>query len=107
MFKTIVKIFNRKKTEDEVLTIPYHHDAGHGWYEVTHRLVTGLNFHKKISKYSYISLDKKVIFLEEDVDAGVLFAALHKVKIKYKIFDVDNGQYSFIRSLLGYDHTQL
>jgi len=49
-------------------------DCGHGWLEVERKELTKLGIENDISGFSYQKGTK--VYLEEDLDAGVLFKAL-------------------------------
>lgn len=62
------------KGRNQVATIIFHEDGGHGWLQVQKSLVQDLEIEKKISTYSYI--DKQFYYLEEDCDLTVFFIAM-------------------------------
>lgn len=87
------------------MKITYHHDAGHGWLEVSlQQALTVRTPLKKISGYSYVGLKgfAPTLYLEEDCDAGVFLdaadAAGRKVEVVHKHHDGD----CFIRQLADY-----
>ena len=88
-------------TLDKVFT--KHDDAAHGWLEVTYDDLIDLNIQSKISNASYIDSNKKLIYLEEDVDM-TLFMKSYKEKYKKGItYVVDNNFHIHpIRDLPGY-----
>ena len=74
-------------------------DPGHGWLEVTRKELEELNIANKISSYSYLSKDGKIVYLEEDCDAGVFIKAakITKDDIIYKY-----QENIFVRRLSNY-----
>lgn len=85
------------KFRKEKVIIPYHYDLGHGWFEATEKLVKSLGIYLSITGYS--RRDKKNMYLEEDVDAGLLLIGLKAKRIPYQIVRVDDGIDSFIKNL--------
>jgi hypothetical protein len=71
------------------MKILFHHDAGHGWYQVSRADVERLGIQNQISRYSYEN--DGACYLEEDCDASLLFAALRDHKIAHR---VDTGTYT-------------
>jgi hypothetical protein len=66
--------------------ITFHHDAGHGWYQVPKDLCDAfLKITDKITRFSY--QNNLSYFLEEDCDAAILFSALDTRGIKYNIIN--------------------
>tara|TARA_Y100001937_G_scaffold27041_1_gene38803 strand:+ start:234 stop:509 length:276 start_codon:yes stop_codon:yes gene_type:complete len=88
-------------TLDKVFT--KHDDAAHGWLEVTYDDLIDLNIQSKISNASYIDSNKKLIYLEEDVDM-TLFMKSYKEKYKKGITYVVDNNFDIhpIRDLPGY-----
>ena len=88
-------------TLDKVFT--KHDDAAHGWLEVTYDDLIDLNIQSKISNASYIDSNKKLIYLEEDVDM-TLFMKSYKEKYKKGITYVIDNNFDIhpIRDLPGY-----
>jgi len=54
----------------------WHADPGHEWLEVRHDLIQALGIENLISKYSYISRDGSLVYLEGDCDAEPLLEVL-------------------------------
>ena len=88
-------------TLDKVFT--KHDDAAHGWLEVTYDDLIDLNIQSKISNFSYIDSNKKLIYLDEDVDM-TLFMKSYKEKYKKGITYVIDNNFDIhpIRDLPGY-----
>tara|TARA_Y100001938_G_scaffold98921_1_gene135346 strand:- start:452 stop:727 length:276 start_codon:yes stop_codon:yes gene_type:complete len=88
-------------TLDKVFT--KHDDAAHGWLEVTYDDLIDLNIQSKISNFSYIDSNKKLIYLDEDVDM-TLFMKSYKEKYKKGITYVVDNNFDIhpIRDLPGY-----
>ena len=88
-------------TLDKVFT--KHDDGAHGWLEVTYDDLIDLNIQSKISNFSYIDSNKKLIYLEEDVDM-TLFMKSYKEKYKKGITYVVDNNFDIhpIRDLPGY-----
>ena len=82
------------------LAIKHHHDAGHGWIEARRDDVEGWGIAEKLSGYSYQNGDK--IFLEEDCDAAKYLEAVRAQGFDYTIVEVNDGDYSRIRSYQQY-----
>jgi hypothetical protein len=59
----------------KTFTITIYADAGHAWGKVKRRVLHSLGIANSISAYSYQHNDN--VFLEEDVDLGILITALH------------------------------
>ena len=67
------------------ISLTFHSDPSHGWLAVPMKMLREMGIHKLISSYSYMSLDGKMAYLEEDCDAGVfLDATEHNVKFVEK-----------------------
>lgn len=66
-------------------TYKFHCDGGHGWLEVPIREILTHKITDKISSYSYLDIDKQVVYLEEDCDAGVFMdtAQVHGDNIEF------------------------
>ena len=76
-------------TLDKVFT--KHDDGAHGWLEVTYDDLIDLNIQSKISNFSYIDSNKKLIYLEEDCDM-TSFMKSYKEKYKKGItYVIDNN----------------
>ena len=71
--------------------IEYHNDPAHGWYKVTSIELRQLGIEHKISNFSYRA--NGVYYLEEDQDAGIYFAELNKMGVKYQIKDVYHNEF--------------
>ena len=78
-------------------------DSGHGWLEVNFEDLINLDIQNKISNFSYMDSNKKLVYLEEDIDQNI-FMKSYKEKYKKGIVYVSNNneEISFIRSLPSY-----
>tara|TARA_R100001086_G_scaffold146813_1_gene77705 strand:+ start:213 stop:503 length:291 start_codon:yes stop_codon:yes gene_type:complete len=78
-------------------------DAGHGWLEVNFEDLIKLDIQNKISNFSYMDSNKKLVYLEEDIDQN-LFMKSYKEKYNKGIIYVsdNNEEVSFIRCLPCY-----
>lgn len=83
----------------------FHVDPGHGWLEVPAALVGELGL--VISEYSYISLDSKTMFLEEDCDAQAFVSALGDRKIDFSITEVECRDFTKKRGIRSLSKPQL
>ena len=75
----------------------YIQDPGHGWIEVPKDLAHAFGFQDKITSYSFHNRD--FYYLEEDLDAGLLFKALRANKTGYILKEKHSNNDSFVRSL--------
>jgi hypothetical protein len=86
-------------------TITFHHDAGHGWYEVPLADVEASG--AEISSYSYVYARKGVAYLEEDCDITRFVEAIggrSALQERYgDIASVYDGDDSYIREMRRYD----
>ena len=80
----------------------FHSDAGHGWLEVPTHMAKDLGILHKISSCSYMSRDRKTLYLEEDCDAPIFFNELEK-HTTWEYEEQYDGDDSFIRRLPCYD----
>ncbi len=71
----------------------FHEDPGHGWLEVPVEELHRLEIYKKITPYSYLSMDGKVAFLEEDCDAGTFLNAAKKANWVVEIKDLYHNRF--------------
>lgn len=76
-------------------------DPSHGWLKVKKTLLSKLNIHNKISRYSYIRGD--YAYLEEDCDAPILIDTLTAMGINVKITHNYANKSSKIRSYQEYN----
>lgn len=65
------------------MQLTYLQDPGHGWIACPLSLVHDLGIADKVSRYSY--LDRDILWLEEDCDAGLLIDALRAAGIPYTL----------------------
>jgi hypothetical protein len=81
--------------------ITFHHDGGHGWYEVP--LLDVRKSGAKISPFSYANLRQGIAYLEEDCDITAFVAAIGgKAVLQERYGDIPSvydGDDSPIRSL--------
>lgn len=87
------------------MKITYHHDAGHGWLEVSlQQALTVRTPLKEISGYSYVGLKgfSPTLYLEEDRDAGLFLDAASAAGRKVEITHKHHGDQCFIRELADY-----
>mgnify|MGYP003139242888 CR=1 FL=1 len=56
----------------------WHADPGHAWLAVSIKELRTLGILRDITMYSYVSLDEKTAFLEEDCDAFTFYRAKKK-----------------------------
>lgn len=71
-------------------------DPGHGWLKIHRDLAIKHGFYNDISGFSYQRGD--AIYLEEDCDADLLFQALRKAEIEFKLIEKHTDRQSKIRS---------
>ena len=81
----------------------FHHDAGHGWLEVSTEELRKLGIEEKISGFSYISEDRKTAYLEEDCDFAVFANAIGTENLRGNI-EEHYQENIFIRSLEHYSN---
>jgi hypothetical protein len=84
------------------LTITYHRDPGHGWFEVKRELLATLGIQHLITTFSFEKGDR--VFLEEDQDAGVLVRSLGELGIKYSTVPLHTDNDHWIRGLDRYQY---
>ena len=84
------------------MKIKFHSDPGHGWLEVPLTEIRKLNIHLKISPYSYLSRDGRMVYLEEDCDANTFVESLEKTGEKIEFEDISHNNLCFIRNLPHY-----
>ena len=76
-------------------------DPGHAWLEVPRLLIRALGIEEEISGYSYQR--KGLVYLEEDLDAGILITALQDRGAEMTIEHLETDESSFVRTLRRYD----
>lgn len=81
-------------------TFKFYSDPGHGWLAVKRSLLFSLCIQDKISIYSYQK--GNTVYLEEDMDAGVLLTAIKTKNIPYTILEKSTNNRSPIRSYNRY-----
>lgn len=69
-----------------MLSLKFISDPGHGWLEIPMQYFKELNI--TISKYSYYSEKRNMIYAEEDCDAPKVINALNLYNIKFNITNV-------------------
>ena len=62
------------------LKVTRYSDGGHSWYKVPRKLIRQLDIESLISSFSYQLNDN--VYLEEDCDVAIFFAALLKIERK-------------------------
>ena len=82
----------------------FHHDAGHGWLEVSTEELRKLGIEEKISGFSYISEDRKTAYLEEDCDFAVFADAIGGKSFLDIVGEHCYQEISFIRGLEKYSN---
>lgn len=85
----------------KTLSITYHTDPGHGWFETTIDMVKELGIDDQITRYSYVRGDK--VFLEEDCDAYTFIQELKKLGMAYEIIENHTDFDSKIRNYRRYE----
>ena len=73
-----------------MVQIIFYSDPGHGWGKVSRSIIGKLNLEEKISPYSYQK--DGYVYLEEDVDLGVLISTLKAEEIAYTITKRDPSE---------------
>ena len=72
-------------------------DAGHSWYAVRRTTISCLGLLDKISGFSYQK--DKMVYLEEDYDAGLVLSALKKAGVNFeRHYHKSTSGDSFVRS---------
>jgi hypothetical protein len=82
------------------MKLNFYNDPGHGWVAVKKALLVTLGIADEISAYSYER--GGMAHLEEDVDAGLLIAALKNRGIPVEFINHTTNRRSKIRSYSGY-----
>jgi hypothetical protein len=82
-------------------------DPDHGWIEVTALEVHRLGIAGRISTHSYMSRDGKLVYLEEDVDAGHFFRAKERFSEPVALRDEYDSNRSTLRTLPRFDARRL
>ena len=78
-------------------------DTGHGWLEVNFEDLINLDIQNKISNFSYMDSNKKLVYLEEDIDQNIFMKSYKEKYNKGLVYCVENNEeISFIRSLPSY-----
>lgn len=81
----------------------FHSDPGHGWLAVNVTELHALGIADKITRFSYLSRDGHVAYLEEDCDLSTFARAKGWTPNgDAPIKDEHHGRDCFIRSLPGY-----
>jgi hypothetical protein len=87
-------------------TFTWYSDPGHGWLKVNREDIEELGIEEKISACSYQTPGKRVVYLEEDCDAGIFLRAYkehfgHSPQFKEA---VERTNASRIRNLYAYQN---
>lgn len=88
-------------SKQKMLTLKYYQDAGHGWIAVKSSLIARLGLSTQISTHSYCK--GNTIYLEEDMDAGLLIEALKKSGLDFRLKIVYHDNRSPIRNYYRYE----
>ena len=80
------------------MIITIYHDPAHAWGKVNKALLVKLGIADKISSHSYMREGK--VYLEEDVDLGILIQTLIDKKIG---FSFDNRYGTKVSRIRGYE----
>jgi len=82
MFEMLNKLERKKQIEEgNKMIIHIYEDRGHAWAKVKRTLLQRLKLEAHVSPYSYQKGD--YVYLEEDVDLGLLVNALNRQGIGY------------------------
>ncbi len=84
----------------KTLTLFFHRDAGHGWLAAKRSLLLRLGLLQKVTPYSYER--GGTVYLEEDLDAGLLISHLKKTGQDYVVTIGKHFDRSPIRSYRGF-----
>lgn len=84
----------------------FYEDQSHGWLEVPLSLVRKLGIQNKISKYSYFSSLKNMVYLEEDLDAQLFAEAMKEKDLDFSVMNTIYEINSRIRNLPRYEHKE-
>lgn len=76
-------------------------DAGHGWMKVPAKELKQLGIVSEITYYSYLSTNRKFVYLEEDYDAGIFIKAKRAIGQEVK-FRERNVNYARLRNFYHY-----
>lgn len=82
------------------LTLKYYQDPGHGWVRISKAKLKALDLENKISRYSYMR--NNWVYLEEDLDLGLLYRACDKLGIEIQLIEYHTNNRSRIRSYDSY-----
>lgn len=89
------------------LKLKQYSDDGHGWTAVKLTTLLKLGIVDLISSYSYQSETGSTVYLEEDLDTGILIKALLESNVLYEVNHVRHNGQSRIRSLPRYSNKSL
>lgn len=92
-----MKYINDAASKEDVSTLTFHNDPGHGWCQVPISLLFELGIHTDISPYSYGQ--NGWAYLEEDLDFFVLCKAMRETTLNARIHDLNTNDYSPIRDM--------
>lgn len=82
------------------MKLNFHSDPSHGWLEIPMFMIKDLGIGEHISEYSYMSVNGRIVYLEEDVDAALFLDA---VKEKVTFNEIHTDYSSPIRRLPRYE----
>lgn len=100
---------SRGENEEDGSQLRFIADPGHGWLEVPASEVRRLDLQESISRYSYITPDGALVYLEEDCDFDRYAEAKIARGEEWKDFrteTVARGD-AFVRALPSYDAARL
>jgi hypothetical protein len=80
-------------------TYTFHTDPGHGWLEVPVADAEKYCDPRELSSYSYASKNLKVLYLEEDCDAGTFLKGLKENGVEFSIETQHTNEDHWIRRL--------
>lgn len=78
-----------------------HTDPGHGWAEVSVAEIERLGIAAEITDYSYLSLDRKTAYLEEDCDLSTWARAKRAAGEAFELVEAWRAN-TFVRNLPHY-----
>jgi hypothetical protein len=81
----------------------FHSDPSHAWLEVTPAEIAEAGITDRISHYSYASVMRGAVYLEEDSDAPLFIAALAGMGVEFNYTEHNSSRRdSFVRGCAGY-----
>lgn len=81
------------------IELTWHSDPGHAWLEVDREMLDRLGLAERISSYSYEGALGSKVYLEEDVDAGILIRELLRLGYTLGYTDKSSAHKSWVRNL--------